>query len=141
MDRTIELAMARAFFASAWADVQDEKDAHDPTRVNLSGKEILDLIPAEIDRAALHAARTLVIAMEHANQARLVELWGVACAIVLEGHSKGDREPTAINFGHYCAMQAMGSGVGLADAFGQAVFDAIVVPYVEFGSHSLEKDY
>jgi hypothetical protein len=51
-----------------------------------------------------------------------------------------DRDLTPELFGHYLAMQAMGHGVGL-ESFGRAVRDAINVPYVEFGSHSLECDY
>ena len=47
---------------------------------------------------------------------------------------------TIESFGHYAAMQAMGHGVGLNDAFGDCA-EFIAVPYVEFGSHSLEKDY
>jgi hypothetical protein len=38
-------------------------------------------------------------------------------------------------------MQAMGHGVGLDDAFGPKARDIVRVPYVEFGSHSLSKDY
>jgi hypothetical protein len=44
-------------------------------------------------------------------------------------------------YAHYCAMQSMGQGVGLSDAFGSAAAARITIPYVEFGSYSLEKDY
>lgn len=132
----IEQAMAKAFFASAWADMQEEKDADDPTAVNLSGKEIMDVMPDDIDPAALHAARTLVMDMESKNGRPINVLF--AQAVVLHD---GDREPSAEMFGHYCAMQAMGHGVGLRDAFGTEVRESITVPYVEFGSHSLERDY
>lgn len=133
----IEQAMAKAFFASAWAEVQEEKDVDDPTAVNLSGKEIMAEMPAEIDPAALHAARTLRMDMESKNGRPIQVLF--AQAVVL--HDDGDREPSVEMFGHYCAMQAMGHGVGLRDAFGEAADASIVVPYVEFGSHSLERDY
>lgn len=83
---------ARAFFASAWADMVEENGA------TLQG-EIMDQMPAEIDPAA----------MEY--------------------------------FGHYAAMQAMGHGVGLHDAFGQDAYLAITVPDLEFGSCHLERDY
>ena len=115
--------MARAFFASAWADQCEESgDAR-----MMSGREILDLIPSKYDPAAWHAADTLIRDMESKNGAPIVELWA-RCV---------EEFPSAADFGHYCAMQAMGHGVGLFD-FG---IDAITVPYVEFGSHSLEKDY
>lgn len=141
----IEMAMAKAFFASAWADAQDEKDIGDPTGVNLSGKEIMNVMPTEIDPAALHAAKTLHFDMVRANavpdeyKCGLGLEWLYAHVLMLE--DGGDRELTPENFGHYCAMQAMGHGVGLGDAFGEAVRSAITVPYVEFGSHSLQNDY
>lgn len=131
----IELAMAKAFFASAWAEVQEEKPWGDP-HVNLSGKDIMNEMPKDIDPAALHAAKTLVMDMVRVNGRPINVLF--AQAIVLHD---GDREPTADMFGHYCAMQAMGHGVGLSDAFGDDAYQSIAVPYVEFGSHSLEKDY
>ena len=116
--------MARAFFASAWADQCEESGN---ARI-LSGREIMDLIPPEFDPAAWHAARTLQFDMESANGASIEELYSRALK----------QNPLAVSeFGHYCAMQAMGHGVGLFD-YG---IDCITVPYVEFGSHSLEKDY
>jgi hypothetical protein len=135
----IRAAMAKAFFASAWADMQEEKDSDDESRVNLSGKEIFDVMPSTIDPAAEHAARTLAMDLERANGASIVAVFCKAKRIALET-KQGDRDLTPENFGHYLAMQAMGHGVGL-ESFGDAVRDAITVPYVEFGSHSLEKDY
>ncbi len=116
--------MARAFFACAWADQCEETG----NAKILSGREILDLIPSEFDAAAWHAARTLQFDMESANGASIEKLYARAIK----------QNPLAVSeFGHYCAMQAMGHGVGLFD-YG---IDGITVPYVEFGSHSLEKDY
>jgi hypothetical protein len=135
----IEQNMAKAFFASAWADVQEEKDADDPTAVNLSGTEIMNVMPAEIDPAALHAARTLVMYMQCENGKTISDLYHYA--VEVKELCRGDRTLNPEMFGHYCAMQAMGHGVGLADAFGGAVRKAIKVPYVEFSSASLEKDY
>lgn len=122
---------ARALFGSAWADACEEAgEAH-----ILSGAEILDIMPVEIDTAAFHAARTLRMDFERANRCT------VADALArIEAEADGDREPTAEIFGHYCAMQAMGHGVGLSDAFG-SVSSGFAVPYVEFGSHSLALDY
>lgn len=153
MQDIIRTAMARAFFASAWADLQDEKDADDETRVNLSGCEIMDVMPTEIDSAAIHAARTLEFDLSRENpfwraapgkadpDSFLTLLFERAQNALDQPYSEGDRDLTPENFGHYLAMQSMGHGVGLADAFGQNVRNAVTVPYVEFGSHSLSKDY
>ena len=132
MKTEIELHMARAFFASAWADLAEESE----NGPNLSGCEILDVMPGKLDPAAIHAAKTLVMDMETANGKPIAEI----LAYAISEHD-GDRAPTAAFFGHYCAMQAMGHGVGLHDAFGQTVYETVKVPYVEFGSHSLELDY
>jgi len=116
--------MARAFFASAWADQCEETG----NARMMSGKEILDIMPAEIDAAAIHAADALAFQMEAAAG------MGLDSIFLALGQSK---PITADQFGHYCAMQSMGHGVGLFD------FDiqTVTVPYVEFGSHSLQKDY
>ena len=120
----IRSGMARAFFASAWADQCEETDN---ARI-MSGREILNLIPGNYDPAAHHAARTLLFDMERVNGAPIVALWRKCPELA---------SPT--DFGHYCAMQAMGHGVGIFDyGIGD---DRVRVPYIEFGSHSLEKDY
>ena len=136
--------MALAFFASAFADQAD--DAGQP----LYG-EIMEQLPAQIDPAALNAARTLVIALQSANP-ELCDHWRAEGFADVDGlpymldvcrqlpSDGADCELTPELFGHYLAMQAMGHGVGL-ESFGRAVWDAINVPYVEFGSHSLECDY
>jgi hypothetical protein len=141
-------AMARAFFASAWSDMQDEKEAG----VNLSGCEIMDVMPEEIDPAALHAAKTLIFGLSRENlfwrakpgkadfDAFLEQLFSLAETTQEDTGDFGNRELTPELFGHYLAMQAMGTGVGL-ESFGNAVRDAIAVPFVDFGSHSLQKDY
>lgn len=122
---------ARAFFASAWADMCDEDGPGVP-----SGAEIMDIMPDEIDPAAVHAARTLMMEMERANGKTIEALMSD-----IQGIADGDRDATMEFFGHYAAMQAMGHGVGLGDAFGSEVREAVRVPYVEFGSHSLQRDY
>lgn len=120
---------ALAFFASAWADQVEENGQ------TLRG-EIMDQLPAQIDPAAIHAAKTLAMDIERANGKTLGELLDF-----IDDNGNGDRPNTAEYFGHYAAMQAMGHGVGLYDAFGGEVYKAIKVPYIEFGSHSLERDY
>lgn len=117
---------ARAFFACAWADRMEEAG------VTLRG-EVMDQMPDEIDPAAVHAARTLLFDMLRANAC--VD----AAALLALCPDDGDRPHTAEMLGHYAAMQAMGHGVGLGDAFGN--HDCLIVPYFEFGSHSLENDY
>ena len=109
--------MARAFFASAWADQADECGE------SLRG-EILDQIPADFDPAAIRAADTLLKDIE--------SLHGPIESVYESNRGGLDW----ITWGHYAAMQAMGHGVGLWEYGIEAR-----IPYVEFGSHSLEKDY
>ena len=137
IENQIKTAMAKAFFASAWADIQDESE----TGVNLSGKEIFDVMPDEIDPAALHAAETLIMGMEGLNPGIAVTITTLFYKLRDGCEGRGDREHTPGMFGHYAAMQAMGHGVGLDDAFGSKARELVLVPYIEFGSHSLEKDY
>ena len=120
------LHAARAFFASAWADMAEE-NGH-----ALRG-EIMDQVPGTIDPAAFHAAITLLMKMLRDN--------GCADTGEMLAHcpDDGDRPHDLESLGHYAAMQAMGHGVGLGDAFGN--HDCLTVPYIEFGSHSLGGDY
>ena len=135
----IKRHMALAFFGCAYADQADECEQ------SLTG-EIMEQLPADIDPAALHAADTLAADLMRANGLRmgatfdLESLYLRAEEIQHNSDDKGDRELTPELFGHYLAMQAMGTGVGL-ESFGDAVRDHFTVPYCEFGSHSLEKDY
>lgn len=131
---TIKHHMALAFFGSAYADAAEE--AGEPLR-----GEIMDQLPDETDPAAYHAADTLTNdILRHHKFDTLADLMARIEEIVAE-HGGGDRPVTEEMIGHYCAMQAMGHGVGLYDAFGSAVYDTIHVPYCEFSSMSLEKDY
>lgn len=123
---------SRAFFACAWADQCEESE----NESILSGQEIMQIMPDEIDTAAIDAAETLCRVMERSNAGSIDDLFSKAQEL-----ADGDRESTIENFGHYCAMQAMGHGVGLYDAFGNVVYETIKVPYIEFGSYSLSKDY
>ncbi len=127
--------MARAFFASAYADQAEECGQ------SLSG-EIMDQLPDDIDSAAIHAATTLAFDTVRANGLKsIAELLAKIAAIQEVSESSGDRPLTPEMLGHYLAMQAMACGVDIGDAFGQAVYDAIRVPYLEFDSYSLERDY
>lgn len=128
--------MAKAFFASAWADQCDESE-HASI---ISGREIMSMMPAVMDPAALDAAETLEKDFLSENK-QFACLAGVLDWLQCIPAPAGDRARTAEMLGHYLAMQAMGHGVGLDDAFGYEVYNKIKVPYVEFGGHSLEKDY
>jgi hypothetical protein len=130
-NQTIIKAMALAFFASAYADRAEE------TGNSLRG-EIMDQLPETIDPAAMHAANTLYMDLERINKRPVEYLFRLLCDVC---KGQGDREHTEDIFGHYAAMQAMGHGVGLDDAFGRNARQYVQVPYVEFGSHSLENDY
>ena len=123
---------ARAFFACAWADMVEENDSTPWP----CGGEIMDYMPDDIDPAALHAAKTLRMDIERMNGKTIFYLMAI-----IERDGDGDRENSVEMFGHYSAMQAMGHGVGLHDAFGSEVYGAIKVPYVEFSQCSLAKDY
>lgn len=129
----IREAMAKAFFASAWADQCEEAGESG----QLSGVDIMDVMPSTLDPAAIHAARTLAFDMVAANGGASLE----SLLERVQAVADGDREPTAEMFGHYAAMQAMGHGVGLGDAFGSAAREAVKVPYVEFSGYSLERTY
>ncbi|MNC35321.1 hypothetical protein D3C76_165360 [compost metagenome] len=116
----IKKGMARAFFGSAYADMAD--DCGKPLR-----GEIMDQLPAVIDSAALHAADTLAFQLEMMH--------GQPVAKLFEANN-ATNELTAQEWGHYAAMQSMGHGVGLFD------YDIdLTIPHVEFGSHSLSRDY
>lgn len=121
-----------AFFASAWAD---QCEASDNGEI-LSGQEIMQIMPDDIDPAAIEAAQSLLDKMQLQNTLAIEDMLAY-----IEDNDDGDREPTIEFFGHYAAMQAMGTGVGLRDAFGKDVSEAIKVPYMDFGQYSLEKDY
>lgn len=123
---------ALAFFAGAWADMAEECGVSPWP----AGGEIMAYMPSTIDPAATHAAKTLQFEIERANGKTIEELMRI-----VETDGCGDRSNTPGFFGHYCAIQAMGHGVRLLDAFGSDVDEKINVPYVEFGSHSLQHDY
>lgn len=132
----IRANMAKAFFASAWADQCEESEqAH-----SISGREVFDVMPTEIDPAAKHAAETLEKDFLSANK-QFTCLAGALDWLQCVPTPDGDRARTAEMLGHYLAMQAMGHGVGLCDSFGQQTYAYMRVPYVEFGGYSLAKDY
>jgi hypothetical protein len=136
----IRKGAALAFFATAWAEMVEEKGA------TLRG-DIMELIPEEIDPAAVTAVDKLIKVVT-ANfdfrepglndSQKLACLYLHSCRLAKAG---ADREITPELFGHYLAMQAMGTGVGM-ESFGYEVRDYFDSPfYVEFSFCNLERDY
>jgi len=129
--------MAKAFFASAWADAADEAGEG-----VAGGRDVMDVMPHVTDPAAIEAATDLAAAMCEDHGCHVIENVFKRVAVIQRNTGdSGDREVTPEMFGHYCAMQAMGHGVGLYDAFGSEVYNQIKVRHFEFGSHSLAKEY
>ena len=128
--------MARAFFASAWADQCEESG----NAGMMSGCDILDIMPVDLDPAAILAARDLETQLLADNR-QFTCLAGVLDYLQTVTPDGGDRPRTAEMLGHYLTMQAMGHGVGLYDAFGDAFHDAVRVPYIEFSGAHLDRQY
>lgn len=119
MNQIVLTSMAKAFFASAWADYQDENGL-----ISFCGVEIMDVLPVNIDPAAIDAAKELYTSIEKANGKSIDD---VLSEISIDAET----------FGHYSAMDAMGHGVGLQD-YG---IDSVVVPMLEFSIYNLELEY
>lgn len=135
MEDKIKHHMALAFFGSAYAEQAEE------CQQSLSG-EIMDQLPSEIDPAAIRASETLTLNLLKDNGVNsLAEIMLKIELIQEDTGITGDRELIPEMLGHYLAMQAMGHGVGLYDAFGSSAEKVIRVPYMEFSSCSLELDY
>ena len=120
------LHASRAFFSGAWADLIESKGGR------LRG-EIYDQMPEKVDPAAKREAKELLAAMLKENSA------SDAQALLDRCPDEGDRSHTLETLGHYAAMQAMGTGVGLGDAFGD--HECLRVPYAEFGLYHLTRSY
>jgi hypothetical protein len=117
----IKAAMARAAFADDWAREQEESE----DGMNLSGVEIFDVMPDETPAAYLECAERLSTAFCQCNGvASLDALYARAASFRVERYA--DRKLCPELFGHYCAMEAMGHGVGL-DSFGLRTVDGGIV--------------
>lgn len=124
---------ARALFANAWADYQERA----PEGVNLSGCEIMDVMP-EVPQEAITAAEKLVADTEALNGETIAASLERAQALP---DDSADRECNAEMFGHYLAMQALGTGVGLESVCDREAL-ALKLPYCEFSYYDLpESDY
>jgi hypothetical protein len=139
----VKQGMARAFFISAYADAWEEADDSSENKRQLGSVAGLDwavFAPKENDPAAQRAADELEVMLKNDNGATdLAELYHRA--MDAKELCQGDKDMNPHNFGHYLAMQAMGHGVGLADAFGDAVYDMVKVAYLEFGYLHLDREY
>lgn len=114
MENVIRKGMAQAFWMSAWADWQESGECPAEFKVSLSGAKIeevcgepnapqSDIIEEKVDQ--------LVGQLMALNGADVSELFQAACAAdKLEGTDEEAEE-----FGHYLAMQSMGSGVSWFD--------------------------
>lgn len=119
-NETILEAMARAFFVSAWADLQEEEGS------SFSQMDLMCCAPVENDPAAVARAIELYDAMLQEPD---------SCDMLLNWASTERREEA---LGRYAAMQSMGHGVCLSDNYNCIDF---IVPYSEFSSAHLELDY
>lgn len=125
----IILHMSRAFFGSAWADYEDRYgDGIGPV-------EILDVMP-EIDPSATEAANALAKMLEKQYGATLPEMLEKAKA---NTHRYADRPCDAEHFGHYAAMQAMGTGVGLESVCDRSIFPRF--PFMEFSYYDFDPKF
>lgn len=125
--------MARAFFATAWADWSDAYG--EGTQGN--GVDVMDEMPDEIDPGARQAAEKLAANLEKQHGLPIAEIFRKA--VELAGDD-GDREKSPEMFGHYAAMGAMGHGVSLWDAFGAEASDFVNTSgcYMEFSYFDLD---
>lgn len=118
----IQFGIARAYFADAWARREEEN----PEGMSFAGGvEIMDVMPEELDPEAVNVAAKLAKALLECNGvASLAELYLRAETIDPTRHA--DRELQPELFGHYLAMEAMSSGVGL-ESFGFDTIDGGIV--------------
>lgn len=98
--------MAKTFFATAWADYQDEYGSG----VGM-GVEIMDAIPDTYPQSAYDAADKLIAGLEKVNGMDIETIFKT-CKDEPGAHH---REPDEDEFGYCMAMQAMGHGVGWDD--------------------------
>jgi hypothetical protein len=139
----VKQGIARAFFISAYADAYEEAPDSSKKKRKLGcmgGRNWDTVAPKENDPAAESAADALAEILQKDNGAAdLADLYHKAMEV--KELCRGDRDLTPNMFGHYLAMQAMGHGVGLDTAFGDAVYDLVKVEYYEFGMAHLAKEY
>lgn len=122
--------MQLAFFAHAFCELKGLAE--------YAGDSIE--LPEDIDPAAKEAAFTLSVELRRNNGVdNMAQLYNRARRAHRTGEGGSDMTP--ILFGRYLALQSMGGTVGLHDAFGEHVADAIHVPHVPFGASMLQRAY
>lgn len=125
----IAKGMQLAFFEKAFCELKG----------HVVDSESIEL-PENIDPAAQEAAFTLAVELRRANDVdNLAQLYNFARRVHRTGEGGADMTP--ILFGRYLALQSMGENVGLHDAFGEHVADAIHVPHVQFNAADLTRSY
>lgn len=126
----IAKGMQLAFFEHAFCELKG---------INEDSGESIEL-PENIDPAAQEAAFTLAVELWRDNEVdNLAQLYNRARRAHRTGEGGSDMTP--ILFGRYLALQSMGGSVGLHDAFGEHVADAIHVPHVPFNASMLKRAY
>lgn len=102
----IEESAGRALFVFAWADAEERND-----RPASFGGDYMDLAPAT-PRRAIRSGKALIKAIETNNRPfNINQLYWVAEN--MPGRHR--RTPTAEDFGHYLAAEALGHGVSWTD--------------------------
>jgi hypothetical protein len=121
--------MALAFFARAFEELTGHLTQYGGAK-----------LPDDIDPAAEHAAFTLGCGLREKNDLLdMDQLYERARLAHRTGEGNADMTPGL--FGAYLALRSMTGGDILTEAFGARVAALIDVPHVEFGAHSLERDY
>lgn len=134
MRSTIIEAMARAGYATRWADAVDEarSEGRDDLAPNLSGCEVMECLPLPIPPEFIKWGHQLCAAIEAKNALPICEAFKRACALPCahswEERADAESSKDAASFGHYLAMQAMGSGVRWSDSHPE---HGLKIPYDE----------
>lgn len=122
---------ARAFFVCAYADFVEEEerkdDGHDYASASM-GSDWMDAAPARTPPAAYADAGALWESLATLNKATAP--CGVISLIDQAAKADGVEEIDVNDFGHYCAMQAMGHGVGWFDSHEKFPLE---IPYMDGG--------
>lgn len=126
--------MARAMFVSAWGDLEEDQGRSYP------GQDLMDVAPETPDYVLIKA-NECAEAIEKANFAPLDAL--LTLAFTAEHKGKRDKNisitewigENAELFGHYLAMEAMGTGVSWSDDHARI---HIKIPDYEFSMAHLE---
>lgn len=116
-DRDFIVAVARCIYVNEWTDRMERQNRDH----GWAGAELTEITPAT-QRWAFEVARAFVMRLEDQFKQNLDEI-----LLDWEERWDGDREFNEENAGWYCAMQAMGHGVGLRDAGG---LDIDRLPYL-----------